>query len=243
MIVCAFFSPTLKRALLTENIHVFVRRQVAAWRFISVLCHGAETVRDSVDLELQRFSLEPPLPLEKDAVTMKEYLAWWTTVSPSFQRIATLITAILQLTPTESTVERVFSKLKFSVTKSRTLLEAKHALNQVTINSAIELLDSNNIPPDTEADKRISNQTLEEVVLLGTHKFEEVAVRRKRTRKDDELCDMCQRSQADHEPQPWVQCSTCQGWYGFLCVGLAPHLKSLVESMPSWECPKCRGHL
>ena len=129
LVVVCFLSPTTKRHTLGEHVHDIVYRKICDWRYISVPVHGNETVGDCIDLELQRFAVRPPLPMQAENFTRNDFLKWWCGLATGFPRLATIATALLDVTPTEASVERIFSKMKFSVGKSRTKMEARHVMN------------------------------------------------------------------------------------------------------------------
>ena len=112
-------------------------------RYIGELVHGPESLNDCMESEVQRFAFQPPLRMQCDTINKEQYKEWWLQNASRFPRLTTLVSALLCLTPSEAAVERHFSKMKFDVTRSRTMLLPQHVVNELVVNSAIVLLDNN----------------------------------------------------------------------------------------------------
>jgi len=139
----AYFFPNARRAAIPRDTFDLLRAEFCAISGLTVASFGPETLQDSVAAEWLSFSVSPPPPTQGD-VSEKMFLDWWAAAP--YRRIRFLVLKIASASPTEASVERLFSKLKISFSKLRNSLLDDGLVAQLVCNSAVNLLETQRAP-------------------------------------------------------------------------------------------------
>lgn len=238
-LLVAFLAPSFNRIgcskAVFDAVHEILLRMVA----LAAECHGDEVIGDTVSCEWQTFCSAPP-PRISTVITAKDYAAYWVGHSMIFPRMATIVIATLGATPTEGAVERVFSKMKYQLDKSRTTLSPTLVSAQLFVNSAIAFL-SGRVAADADVCAALSPEDFATVV----DRYEAIAARRpepvKRLRSTKHKCGMCEELLERHAENKSVECNLCEAWFAYECVAIPSHMGPTIANMPHWYCPKCRS--
>jgi len=240
IVTIAFFSPCVNRSGIPQSLVAKIRLFLGSLRVFADGFHGPETLTSNIDNELNGFLMFPPIPVQGN-VTMKSLKAFLKGIAGTVPRIASIVSALCDASPSEACVERVFSKLKFSLNKNRTSTSFEHAEAQIIVNSALSFQES--AEPDVEEETVTVREGVFAFILKkGTPREqpEKQTGRRRATRGAETICAMCNEAFEKHANEASVSCDKCGRWYALHCVGIPVHLRAQLENMQTWKCHKCR---
>jgi hypothetical protein len=179
------------------------------------------------------------LPIDADRPwTTAEVVAFWME-SSSTLRIASVLSKISRLAPTEASVEREFSKLKLIVDDRRTQLTAENAVAPCILRSCMRAARVETILEPREP-STYTRQHAEHTVKMWTV----VSVRRlpaeqpKRTRQHTSTCNICHKSFGDHADDIAMTCNTCGSFFSPTCARIHPDF--VDRANPVGRCLDCR---
>jgi hypothetical protein len=238
----AFFFPNAKRQLLSQKLLAALRECLCSLRELAEASRGKESLEDNVEQEWLSFTLAPPMGIQGKC-SLKSFLDFWKENVKRFPRIATIVTSVIGATPSEASVERVFSRMKFTVNKQRTTMESQAVNAQLIVNSALHFEEaSKNSTHNIDAEEGfVQPATIDWILLCATPKEnKQPQGTRRRTRNVDDICSVCERYFEDHELQESVHCESCDRWVALYCVGIPAHMLTQLTNLRAWVCPKCR---
>ena len=241
--IIAFFFPSAKRAALPREVFDSLRAEFCSLSKMSDVSFGPETLVDSVASEWLRFSVAPPPPVEQE-IGQDEFRRWWEGVP--YQRLRFVVLQLVGSTPTEASVERIFSKLKIAFNRLRSNLQDDGLQAQLVINSAIGVLfppEKPGAPTPEWLPQKISPETVAWVLATIPRQAKQRVQARKRTRQTTSTCGVCNERFEDHAEEASVECDQCHRWFALACVGIAQHLRSHLAELDSWRCFSCTAKL
>ena len=62
---------------------------------------------------------------------------------------------------------------------------------------------------------------------------------RKRTRRADDICGVCESYFEEHPSPASVQCDRCEKWFALSCVGIPAYMRTDLQNLDAWRCPGC----
>jgi hypothetical protein len=220
--VIAWLSPSLPRSALSEDeICVAMRyHEIVLGESFRAFSNVYKELRGDVSKQIlsRRAFLEnlPKAPADAS-----------TGVRNGVEATNRAIDRLLDIAPTEASVERVFSAMKLNANRLRTRLAPSAAAAQVIFNeatafNAIVLTDKN---PDEDAGVRPS--TFRWIVQHGAANFEAAE---EEPEISDDICAVCKETHDDAEGHSingrlyleWWVCVRCARWYGVSCLGISP---------------------
>ena len=234
----AFLMPNVKRHLIIQRLGDRLRLILRGLRKMAENVFGDESINNSLEKEFNTFCMSPPAAMQ-GGITIRQFSDWWLLASERFPRLATIATTIVEVCPSEACVERVFSKMKHLVGKCRTNMKEESVEAQLIINSALAF-DKQEIDVDHWKDdgRKVADTTIQWVMTEATPAAPaQPAAGRRRTRRLDDICTLCERyfeSHSDGVTSPSVECDVCQKWYALECIGVPAHL--LPALAHGWQC-------
>lgn len=254
--VVAFLAPNVRiRSRLAYQRALSALQEPAAKSIVARSACGPCTEEHSLTSEINKFTLSPPTALQGD-VTTASYKGWWVERAARFPRLAALVGAVLDISPSEASVERGFSKLKLCVPSIRFRLTPEIAAAQVAVKTLLarQALDEvpkmveSAAPPATPASAAAAADDVLEVLVDVSvpaetfHTYLSLFVERvpKRPREDSGArCGICLDKHRDPD-EPAVQCSVCNRWCWFSCLGVSFDFQENIEAMKVYECSRCQ---
>jgi hypothetical protein len=175
------------------------------------------------------------LPIDADRPwTTAEVVGFWMECSSTL-RIASVLSKISRLAPTEASVEREFSKLKLIVDDRR----SENAVAPCILRSCMRAARVEKSLDPREL-STYTRQHAEHTVKMWTV----VSVRRlpaeqpKRTRQHTSTCNICHKSFGDHADDIAMTCNTCGSFFSPTCARIHPDF--VDRANPVGRCLDCR---
>ena len=217
-------------------------------------------VNPDVGNEMEKWSKSPVWPTRQQTaipgvVTIHVYKQWLELFRPKFPAIVDKVIRILEVSPTEASVERAFSHLKFTVPHLRSRTAAANVRAQLIVNS-YERLVQKVVPPITQSTTNCFRLPMAEDILKAFAKTELPAAftRAIKTRGAGETCQKCGKKLNAHttETKAYVMCNGAEcrergAKTNFICAGFSATMEAVtINSVFHAEtyvytCPPCEA--
>jgi hAT family C-terminal dimerisation region len=184
-------------------------------------------------------------PWMQGVATLSQFKSFWNAVDDENSR--SFASRMLSVTPSEASVERVFSMLGRYVTKNRTRLTPTAVAAALQFASARMFL-KDGVPVDNDDDDVLGVNAAMLTRLLSWGLRNNVSYRRPSI-IDLRMCGECKKTQTQHEVKDMVCCAKCAQWFVRSCVqvGAEDFLLHSQLNGPVFECrgpntsPRCKA--
>lgn len=168
------------------------------------------------------------------------FKAFWKDVGNAhFPRLAAFALILVDATPSEASVERLFSKMKRQITSLRTRLKDEIVLAQLqiaTLHRPAGVVHVDAAPFDDSVDVGQLEAFLQFASPRDLKHFPTPAGKRLR---DSDYCAVCELVWDEHEGDVQVDCSTCKLWFAKECVFAHESDFQAALKDKAWLCPSC----
>lgn len=137
ILLIAYFSPTIAPRAVSEPMHALVGEMIQqrCWHDLTVRL-GVSAGAGSLMNDLGLYLVTPPAQLLPQA-THEQYRTAWEARRAMTPRLATLVLALLNIAPTEASIERFFSQLKRLVPGNRSRIRHDNVAAQLLLNTLV----------------------------------------------------------------------------------------------------------
>lgn len=215
---------------------------------------GPEQTFCKLSTELNTYcSIAHSISPAQEQVTFAEAASWWTSRT-NFPRLTTVFYILATATPSEASVERVFSQIKRQLDPQQTRVQPDLVLAQLQVNTLWEDFKK----PTNVTVNEVTDEGLKETTMIRTAETEGrpwnipqfqgmMAIlngKRRVEEEEEEICNMCGKSESEHACRAFLECATCVLWYARTCVELSQRAFDRIDREKShWQCPKCSAEI
>lgn len=221
---------------------------------------GPEQTFSKLSTELNTYcSMASTIRQVQGQITYADASSWWTSQADRFPRLSAVFHILATATPSEASVERVFSQIKRQLDPQQTSVYPDIVLAQLQVNTLWQdyKQPTNVIVNDLTADEGETQTTMSSArisigrpwiisqyegmmaILKGKREREEYALL-----EEEQTCNMCGKKETDHACTAFLDCSVCELWYARTCVELTKsQFEDIKRHSTFWQCPVCAAEL